>query len=366
MDPRTNQDGSETISVLESHHRKVFSQALMNILSSDVAEFTYAQILDGLPTVESMQESYVWMEGHPVYELDHSKLCDDFLEKAKEFRAQFDPLQLTFKKSLLDAFQHTIPGTKAFNLRLIEMVVVACHQIGAYLYDLDGGIHKHQLHQDWRDELYPQLGNGMHPDGYFLPHAAFFHISYQYPDQYPHGNADVAGYWAEGKIFGGVVVFDRGETDKECKEVWIHGASVDGPRTLYPPTAEQFNSLVAFLLADTDSRGKTPLPLPIHGTAQNRPRWRAYEAFVDNHIFRDRYERKMPAQRPEPTPPHRITGVDWPELEDDWYVLGQFQAGWQGLPVDEEGVLAAQERLRNITPSSPLWAAVFGGQEDGR
>lgn len=33
--------------------------------------------------------------------------------------------------------------------------------------------------------------------------------------RYPRGKADVVGYWTEGKIFGGVVVFDRGETDRE-------------------------------------------------------------------------------------------------------------------------------------------------------
>lgn len=50
---------------------------------------------------------------------------------------------------------------------------------------------------------------------YSIPPAAFFHPSYIYPEQYPRGLADIAGYWAEGKIFGGIVVFDRGETEQE-------------------------------------------------------------------------------------------------------------------------------------------------------
>lgn len=33
------------------------------------------------------------------------------------------------------------------------------------------------------------------------------------PSLYPHGFADVVGYWAETHIFGGVVVFDRGADD---------------------------------------------------------------------------------------------------------------------------------------------------------
>ena len=50
---------------------------------------------------------------------------------------------------------------------------------------------------------------------YDPPPTPFAHPAYRYPEQYPRGLADVAGYWAESKIFGGVVVFDRGETEEE-------------------------------------------------------------------------------------------------------------------------------------------------------
>jgi hypothetical protein len=33
--------------------------------------------------------------------------------------------------------------------------------------------------------------------------------------QYPNGLADMAGYWAETRVFGGVVLFDRGESENE-------------------------------------------------------------------------------------------------------------------------------------------------------
>lgn len=107
-------------------------------------------------------------------------------------------------------------GSKEFNLRLIELVVVACHQIGSYLFELDDGVHKHQLHQDWVDTDSQVTEEEARHRGYALPPTAFFHRSYQAYEQYPRGRADVAGYWAEGKIFGGVVVFDRGETEQEA------------------------------------------------------------------------------------------------------------------------------------------------------
>lgn len=47
---------------------------------------------------------------------------------------------------------------------------------------------------------------------------AFAHPVYQDAENYPRGFADIAGYWAESKIFGGVVLFDRGEREQEVKQ----------------------------------------------------------------------------------------------------------------------------------------------------
>lgn len=51
--------------------------------------------------------------------------------------------------------------------------------------------------------------------GATLPRLAFRNKHYRDAEQYPDGDADVAGYWAETKILGGVAVFDRGQTDLE-------------------------------------------------------------------------------------------------------------------------------------------------------
>lgn len=88
------------LDILDEVHKSTFGQALMNILSTDVAEFTYAQILDGLPTEDSLREGYPWMEGHPVNELEHQQLCAGFIDKAREFRIQFDLSQLNLDDSV--------------------------------------------------------------------------------------------------------------------------------------------------------------------------------------------------------------------------------------------------------------------------
>ncbi|KAF4468892.1 hypothetical protein FALBO_4208 [Fusarium albosuccineum] len=343
------------IDTLGDDHRDTFCRALANVLSTHLAEYTYAQILDGLPTEESLDEGYPRLQDHPVYELNHVELCEGFLDKAREFRAHFDPAELRFDEHLLTSFQNTTPGTKDFHLRLIELVVVACHQIAAYLFDLDEGAHKHKLYHDWLQEqlMTSVLRNkqGTHVSGYYLPPAAFFHPNYVYPEQYPRGLADVAGYWAEGKIFGGVIVFERGETELECKAMWMDGARWKGPHTLYPPTPDQFDSLVRFLLSGPDE--DVPCPLPIHGTRDNIPRWHPYHALAEYHIFRDKYERKLPSE-----PPKRgctLVNADWPELRDKWIIENQDYIRSSGGVLTDEDLAAAQARLEKVTPSSPCW-----------
>ncbi|KAF5002015.1 hypothetical protein FDECE_10757 [Fusarium decemcellulare] len=347
MSQSTTGNTFQSIDALGEYHKEVFLRALSNLLSTDLAEHTYAEILDGLPTKDSLRESYLYLEGHPVYELNHSEICEGSLEKAREFRASLNPSSLRFE-------QHdTVAGTKHFHLRLIELVVVACHQIAAYLFELDDGAHKHKLHDDWLlqqlMESILQLGPGM--PRRFVPPGAFFHLSYVFPEQYPRGLADVAGYWAEGKIFGGVIVFDRGETELECKAMWMDGARLRGPHTLYPPTPEQFDSLVRFLLSGPDE--DVPCPLPIYGTRDNIPRWHPYHALAEYHIFRDKYERKLP-----PEPPKRgctIVNADWPELRDEYIVVHQDFIRSTGGQLSDEEIDAARARLKEVTPSSPCW-----------
>ena len=65
----------------------------------------------------------------------------------------------------------------------------------------------------------------LYPNG--LPATFFRHPWYCDYEQYPEGIADGVGYWAEARILGGVVLFDRrepgGAPDAEvhiCHLVW--------------------------------------------------------------------------------------------------------------------------------------------------
>ena len=94
------------------------------------------------------------------------------------------------------------------------MLADACHQIASHLYSLDDGVHRHSLYYAWRDSAEPALDRH---HGIQRSPTAFYHHSYQDFDQYPNGICDVVGYWAEAKILGGVMVFDRGESGTEVR-----------------------------------------------------------------------------------------------------------------------------------------------------
>lgn len=74
----------------------VFCNALDRILFADIAETTFSEIIDGLPTWDSWLEFDVWQEGHPVDVLGHKELCVGTREKARTFRAEFDIYSLSF------------------------------------------------------------------------------------------------------------------------------------------------------------------------------------------------------------------------------------------------------------------------------
>ncbi|KAK8172351.1 hypothetical protein BKA80DRAFT_21007 [Phyllosticta citrichinensis] len=149
------------------------------------------------------------------------------------------------------------------------MTALALHNVGANLFvRADGGLHQHK----------------QEPGPYCRSSSLFYHERYQVWDQYPQGAADCAGYWAEVKILGGVVVFDRGESNLEYGRVYLHPF----PRAL-------LFSLMPFQLAafvdfgtNPQREGHPPLPMkPKLGAA----RVDNFDS-LDRHIFRDQYERR--------------------------------------------------------------------------
>ncbi|KAF4495642.1 hypothetical protein FAGAP_8195 [Fusarium agapanthi] len=74
---------------LEGRHYDSLSVALCNVLNTDIALMTFAQVIDGHPTADVVWDRYLatYEPSHPT--INHKTLCEGALEKAKGFRAQF-------------------------------------------------------------------------------------------------------------------------------------------------------------------------------------------------------------------------------------------------------------------------------------
>lgn len=109
---------------------------------------------------------------------------------------------------------------------------MSCHQIAVQIFQLDDVAERHNIYDIWRHSP-----RDMTIWDSFRDPTAFSHGPYIAVDQYPNGAADSVGYWAEARIFGGVVVFDRGKDGTEVRNT----VSSKGP--IVNKTAESSNIL---------------------------------------------------------------------------------------------------------------------------
>lgn len=123
---------------------------------------------------------------------------------------------------VMQAYQSSESGSREFNMRLVELVAVAIHQIAVLLFNLQPKLHDGDIDSvvSWKREsrwVTHEGGRRIFEESIWEPGPTlFFHVNYMDYDQYPNGVADIAGYWAEDQIFGGVILFDRGASGLEA------------------------------------------------------------------------------------------------------------------------------------------------------
>ena len=85
-----------SIDKLDETHRSVLVRAINNVLSTELATFTCAQIIDGLPTADVGwdQRSTGLYGDHPLDE--HETLCPGTMEKTREIYPHWNPAMLAF------------------------------------------------------------------------------------------------------------------------------------------------------------------------------------------------------------------------------------------------------------------------------
>ena len=77
-------------------HYVIFTRALKNVLATELALFTFAQIIDGLPIADVGfdRRDHGLTGDHPLDE--HEELCLGALDKARELDGAWDPSTLKF------------------------------------------------------------------------------------------------------------------------------------------------------------------------------------------------------------------------------------------------------------------------------
>ncbi|KAI9830713.1 MAG: hypothetical protein M1819_005377 [Sarea resinae] len=300
----SNHPSQVAIADLAPEHLVAIEIALTNILWTDLAFETFSQIVDGNP-IRDVYHDYHGNQNR--LDLEQNLVSSPEARQVVEsFRKGVQLDRLVVDAQVAQAYQKASIRSREFALRLMEMVAVTCHDIAtSFFINADGGLHK----------VDPTRlpGPPRHPD---LPPlmpispkpTELYHPEYMDYDQYPNGVADIVGYWAEYRLFGGVILFDRGESGAECNDVFIHPVQY---YRVYKLSDAQIQDFVNFLSSKSSSDDKP--------YEQIRFRAEKYALRIDSHeamsrnIYRNKYERRIPAN-----PPRRCVyhGSDFPELAD--------------------------------------------------
>ncbi|PGH28549.1 hypothetical protein GX50_08710 [[Emmonsia] crescens] len=280
---------------LAAEHYAALQLAMSKMLSTSLASETFAQIIDGLPTRDVYLDYY--NSHRPDFE-ENLVSSQPAMDAVESYQKKFDISCLQVDANIVQAYQNASRGSKEFNLRLMEILAILCHEIAVYLYNMyDGGLRKPDSAEVYHRMPKPTLTLKIPLAPVRLKPAELFHSYYQDWQQYPHGKADIVGYWAEYRLFGGVVLFDRGETGLACKDIFIHPV---GGYKIFQLLDAQVENYMRFLFLDLQDSSTSPESSECmrFKAEKSAPRIDPWDAMAYLHIYRDRYERKIPDQKP--------------------------------------------------------------------
>ncbi|KAI2604691.1 hypothetical protein GGR54DRAFT_621586 [Hypoxylon sp. NC1633] len=279
-----------SLDTLDEAHRVPVTKAILNILSTDLAESTFCQIVDGLPLAAVYDEAYcdTLMDAkHPAFQ--HEKLCPGVNEETRNLYSEFAPTQLQFEITVLSRYQAASPGSQLFKTLLIEITALSIHQVAVMLFNLDTSRHKADNVASWAPPKENKLWWRFNPNGP-LP-TLFCHSWYTNYEQYPEGVADMVGFWAENRILGGVILFDRATPDSGA--VYIHPDWRDVTYRICQLLDTQKQELLDFLQSESP---QSATPLPIRPDEHNLVRVDPEEPITLTKVYRHIWERKPPPE----------------------------------------------------------------------
>jgi hypothetical protein len=91
------------LNILDSDRLDVLDRAIRNVLGTEVALETYAQIIDGLPLADVANNQWMGPYGgfvpdHPINR--HTSLCPGVLERTEQYRSEFGIHTLEFDENV--------------------------------------------------------------------------------------------------------------------------------------------------------------------------------------------------------------------------------------------------------------------------
>lgn len=113
--------------VLDANHQTVFATAMSNLLSTEIAEQTFAQIIDGLPLEDVAFSLQVHQHTRSDPVASHVELCPGVLERTMMLRGAFDPRAMkmrtdvritegTIANETYSTYHRFYSGTRMFQL----------------------------------------------------------------------------------------------------------------------------------------------------------------------------------------------------------------------------------------------------------
>lgn len=348
-----------TLENLTTDYLNIFHRALLHVLGSELAIETFAQIVDGLPIADvawDKRHPGIFGDDHPIEA--HATLCPGVKDKTSACLEQYDLHSLVFDPKLAQAYQDAPLASEAFHTRLIELVVIALHQIAVDLFKRDDLRSHSQQEIDTVTNcvIVPPNSPAVNPQDYAVtvpPRPTLFnHPYYVDLEIYPQGLADIVGYWAEDRIVGGVVLFDRRADPRDPRDrpdvgnrgtseeaggqnpaknnppnIWLHPARDHVTDRVCQLHDDQQEELVDYLLA---APGDTSSLLPILPHKGNRTRVDPATAHSHKFIFREYWDRKPATQelldllrrRPQ-------NELDHPEIRDFMNRINALEREWK-------------------------------------
>lgn len=90
-----------SINILDGEYHELVARAVRNTLLTEIAQSTFAQIVDGLPLLSVLEDTHCGLDLRPDHPLfAHESLCPGAFEKTKQLLERFDVHDLSFNTSV--------------------------------------------------------------------------------------------------------------------------------------------------------------------------------------------------------------------------------------------------------------------------